>query len=182
MNSLVTGKFPVQRPVTWSFDVFFDLHLNKQSSLVLHLLPRRPRRRELATCQVCTDPGINQPRTPPSGVARRLLQDVLTMNWIHHLAVDLAAIWHSSIETAIQDGMNPIVPIDTPVVTMAHMVMDMTIISLMTFMKTTILMAYPGATIVMNSITWWTLVDISRKLLVLDVMVSDTKRNIVFRM
>ena len=49
--------------------------------------------------------------------------------------------------------MNPIVPIDTPVVTMAHMVMDMTIISLMTFMKTTILMAYPGATIVMNSIT-----------------------------
>ena len=29
-NSLVTGKFPAQRPVTWSFDVFFDLHLKKR--------------------------------------------------------------------------------------------------------------------------------------------------------
>ena len=28
-NSLVTGEFPSQRPVTWSFDVFFDLCLNK---------------------------------------------------------------------------------------------------------------------------------------------------------
>ena len=34
-NSQVTGEFPAQRPVTWSFDVFFDLHpnngLSKQS-------------------------------------------------------------------------------------------------------------------------------------------------------
>ena len=29
-NSTVTGEFPTQRPVTRSFDVFFDLHLNKQ--------------------------------------------------------------------------------------------------------------------------------------------------------
>ena len=28
-NSLVTGEFPSQRPVTWSFDFFFDLCLNK---------------------------------------------------------------------------------------------------------------------------------------------------------
>ena len=28
-NSPVTGEFPSQRPVTWSFDVFLDLHLNK---------------------------------------------------------------------------------------------------------------------------------------------------------
>ena len=27
-NSPVTGEFPAQRPVTWSFDVFFDLRLN----------------------------------------------------------------------------------------------------------------------------------------------------------
>ena len=26
-NSLVTGEFPTQRPVTWSFDVFFHLRL-----------------------------------------------------------------------------------------------------------------------------------------------------------
>ena len=29
-NSLVTVQFPPQIPVTWSFDVFFDLHLNKR--------------------------------------------------------------------------------------------------------------------------------------------------------
>ena len=31
-NSLVTGEFPSQRPVKWSSDVFFDLHLNKRLS------------------------------------------------------------------------------------------------------------------------------------------------------
>ena len=31
-NSPVSGEFPSQRPVTRSFDVFFDLHLNKQLS------------------------------------------------------------------------------------------------------------------------------------------------------
>ena len=30
-NSPVTGEFPSQRPETRSFDVFFDLHLNKWS-------------------------------------------------------------------------------------------------------------------------------------------------------
>ena len=29
-NSQVPGEFPAQRPVTRSFDVFFDLRLNKQ--------------------------------------------------------------------------------------------------------------------------------------------------------
>ena len=28
----VTGEFPAQRPVMWSFDVFFDLRLNKRLS------------------------------------------------------------------------------------------------------------------------------------------------------
>ena len=31
-NSPVTGEFPAQRPVTWIFDVFFDLRLNKRLS------------------------------------------------------------------------------------------------------------------------------------------------------
>ena len=31
-NSPVTGEFPAQRPVTRSFDAFFDLHLNKRLS------------------------------------------------------------------------------------------------------------------------------------------------------
>ena len=31
-NSSVFGEFPAQRPVTQSFDVFFDLHLNERLS------------------------------------------------------------------------------------------------------------------------------------------------------
>ena len=31
-NSSVTDEFPAQRPVTQSFDVFFDLRLNKRLS------------------------------------------------------------------------------------------------------------------------------------------------------
>ena len=31
-NPSVTGGFPSQRPVTWSLDVFFDLHPNKRLS------------------------------------------------------------------------------------------------------------------------------------------------------
>ena len=31
-NSPVTGEFPSQRPVTWSFDVSFDLRLNNRLS------------------------------------------------------------------------------------------------------------------------------------------------------
>ena len=31
-NSPVPREFPAQRPVTWSFDVFFDLRLNKRLS------------------------------------------------------------------------------------------------------------------------------------------------------
>ena len=31
-NSPVTGEFPAQRPVTRSFDFFFDLHMNKRLS------------------------------------------------------------------------------------------------------------------------------------------------------
>ena len=39
-NSSVTGKFPSQRPVTRSFDVFFDLRLNKR-------LRKQSKRRDL---------------------------------------------------------------------------------------------------------------------------------------
>ena len=31
-NSPVPGELPTQRPVTWSFDVYFDLRPNKQLS------------------------------------------------------------------------------------------------------------------------------------------------------
>ena len=31
-NSPVSGEFPAQKPVTRSFDIIFDVHLNKQLS------------------------------------------------------------------------------------------------------------------------------------------------------
>ena len=54
-NSPNTGEFPSQRPVTWSFDVFFDLRRNKW-------LSKQSRRRWFETpsrslwdhCNVCT--------------------------------------------------------------------------------------------------------------------------------
>ena len=35
-NSPVTGEFPTKSPMTWSFDVFFDLRLNKRLSKQRH--------------------------------------------------------------------------------------------------------------------------------------------------
>ena len=32
VNSPGTGEFPAQRPVTWGFDIFFDLRLYKRLS------------------------------------------------------------------------------------------------------------------------------------------------------
>ena len=36
-NSPVNGEFPSQRPVTWSFDIFFDVGLNKWLSKSRHV-------------------------------------------------------------------------------------------------------------------------------------------------
>ena len=56
-NSPITGKFPAQRPMTWGFDVFFDLRLNeqlsKQSWGLYFDTPRRPlwRHCNVSACQ-----------------------------------------------------------------------------------------------------------------------------------
>ena len=41
-NSSVTGEFPTQRPVTWGFDVSFDLRLNKRLSKQWFEMPSHP--------------------------------------------------------------------------------------------------------------------------------------------
>ena len=38
-DSPVTGEFPAQRPVTGSFDVFFDLSLNKRLVIWEAIMP-----------------------------------------------------------------------------------------------------------------------------------------------
>ena len=58
-NSPVTGEFPTQRPVTRSFDVFFDLRVNKRLSKQLwgwwFETPASPLWRH---CNVDTDDGL----------------------------------------------------------------------------------------------------------------------------
>ena len=60
-KSSVTGEFPAQRPVTRSFDVFFDLRLNerlsKQSWGWLFQTPSRPLKRHSIACCRVLSPG-----------------------------------------------------------------------------------------------------------------------------
>ena len=59
----VTGEFPSQRPVTRSFDVFFDLRLNKRLSN-----PSRRRRFETPWCSSwhhCNDHQLHHPAPHP---------------------------------------------------------------------------------------------------------------------
>ena len=56
-NSPVSGEFPAQRPVTRSFDVFFELRLNKQLSKQSwgwwFETPSRPLWRHSNGCRIC---------------------------------------------------------------------------------------------------------------------------------
>ena len=60
-NSPVTGEFPSQRPMTRSFDDFFDLHRNKRLS---KQLTRRwfetPSRSLWRHCNGVTDPDLSE--------------------------------------------------------------------------------------------------------------------------
>ena len=63
-NSPVTGEFPSQRPMTWSFDAFFVLRLNKW-------LSKQSRRRWLETpsrslCRHCIEMCTNTPMVSSS--------------------------------------------------------------------------------------------------------------------
>ena len=65
-NSPVPGEFPTQRPMTWSFDVYFDLRpnkrLGKQSWGWWFETPSRPlwrRRNDLAIASMCYNQNEN---------------------------------------------------------------------------------------------------------------------------
>ena len=66
-NSPVTGEFPAQRPVTRSFDAFFDMHLNKLLSKQWRgwwfETPSRPLWRHVMLCR-----GTGSPRVLPNQV------------------------------------------------------------------------------------------------------------------
>ena len=87
-NSPVIGEFPAQRPVTRSFDVFFDLRLNKRLSKQSwgwwFETPSRPLWRHCNVCHHCCDyfPGaILNCRTLTTWPVTRRVAPVMATRW-----------------------------------------------------------------------------------------------------
>ena len=83
-NSPVNGEFPAQRPVTRSFDAFFDLRLNKrlskQSWVWRFETPSRPLWRH-----------CNGARCFRLLALRKWVQDGYPYIFVHHYAVDITS-------------------------------------------------------------------------------------------
>ena len=99
-NSPVPGEFPTQRPVTRSFDVFFDLRLNKWLSKLwwgwwFETLSRPLWRHRNATQLHSLSPEKNEMPTSSSltGTVGRH-NDTL---WYHHWMVTKLASWQLSV-------------------------------------------------------------------------------------
>ena len=91
-NSLVSGEFPSQRTVTWSFDVFFDLHLNKrlstQSRRRWFEMPSCPLWRHCnVTCEYVRLELVHHMFSPKFLQLSIMWQQILLVRW-HHLK------WH----------------------------------------------------------------------------------------
>ena len=71
-NSPVTGEFPSQKPMTRSFDVFFDLRLNKQS-----------RRQSLETPPL----SLSWLRRHCNAMRLNTIQNVLKRTQMHHVVL-----------------------------------------------------------------------------------------------
>ena len=71
-NSPLTGEFPSQKPVTWSFDVFFDLHQNKRLSK-----PWRRRWLETSSCSWRCHCNAQDRSTPGKSMHANILFDSL---------------------------------------------------------------------------------------------------------
>ena len=87
-NSPVTGKFPMQRPVTRNFDVFFDLCLSKQWWGWWFEMPLCP-----SWCHWCSD-------KPLTGLALNLVGEPIRVGVGGHFLLNsyhfLASVWLSS--------------------------------------------------------------------------------------
>ena len=85
-NSPVTGEFPSQRPVTRSFDVFFDLCLNKRLSKQL-----RRRWFEMPSCSLWRHCNV--------GVVAQLIQ--IHIRFVFHTKMFLIILWRVAVLTRI---------------------------------------------------------------------------------
>ena len=88
-NSPVTGEFPSQKPVSRSFDVFFDLHLNKR-------LNKQPRRRWFETPLCSLWRHCNASHTTSTGSA-------------YDIAVSMLIIHLQYVQTTLQNNANFVV-------------------------------------------------------------------------
>ena len=86
-NSPVTGEFPAQRPVTWTFDVFFDLGLNKrfskQSRCCWFEAPSRSSWRHYNAVQDPVGQGCTNAWLQ-GGISLRWIINRLNSSWWHH--------------------------------------------------------------------------------------------------
>ena len=73
----ITGEFPSQRPVTRSFDVFFDLRLNKQ-------LSKHSRDRWFETSARSLWRYFNEKRPFRTGPLVKTIHIIIMVNGIHH--------------------------------------------------------------------------------------------------
>ena len=98
-NSPVTGEFPSQRPVMRSFDVFFDLHLNKrlskQSRRWWFGTPSRPLWRH------CNDlwPWVLCQRNENKNDANDSNNNKSTVWWPHYISRPCVLMWYDTKST-----------------------------------------------------------------------------------
>ena len=85
-NSPVAGEFPSQRPVTWSFDVFFDLQLNKR-------LSKQSRRRWLDAIALIISSLHWNVHKHPNGIVLKLR---------NNRSIDIACLMHDMITKSYQ--------------------------------------------------------------------------------
>ena len=100
-KSPVTGEFPSQRPVTWSFDVFFDQRLNKQLSK-----QSGGWWFETPSCPIWHHYNENMANSWLSPIHQLLKKNVLIKNnslypYVNELRTSLIAIWHTDTSISL---------------------------------------------------------------------------------
>ena len=126
-NSPVPGEFPTQRPVTRSFDVYFDLHTNKRLSKQLwgwwFEAQSRPFRRHRNGVQVRIFRSIRREHsaqmqsTPPRVIDQYKMQNKFTLKLKRNIIVlhmlnflNFLLLCLLVLTTGLQAYLNPLVP------------------------------------------------------------------------
>ena len=94
-NSPVTGEFPAQRPVTQSFDVFFDLCLNKWLSKQLWCWWfKMPSHSLWCNCNVYVDVLVPKSARTSADTAMITLLNIFKLSLASDWVLDISRIFH----------------------------------------------------------------------------------------